>query len=155
MRDRRILPVVVRGFSRGLEKSMGLGGAEGLGVSANIFVGMVEAPLFIRPYLAQMTRRELCTLMASGMATIAGTVMVLYASILSRTIPDIMGHILIASIISVPAAFLTIYIVSKLTANQSEETWGKLTAAFHALHHPDSDNVVHDDEQAAEEPATS
>ncbi len=100
----KILPVVVRGFSRGLEKSMGLGGAEGLGVSANIFVGMVEAPLFIRPYLAQMTRSELFTLMASGMATIAGTVMVLYASILSRTIPDIMGHILTASIISVPAA---------------------------------------------------
>jgi CNT family concentrative nucleoside transporter len=100
----KILPVVVRGFSRVLEKTMQLGGAEGLGVSANIFVGMVEAPLFIRPYLSQMTRSELFTLMSSGMATIAGTVMVLYASILSRTIPDIMGHILTASIISVPAA---------------------------------------------------
>lgn len=102
----KILPLVVRGFSRGIEKTMGLGGAEGLGVSANIFVGMVEAPLFIRPYLGQMTRSELFTLMTSGMATIAGTVMVLYASILSRTIPDIMGHILTASIISVPAAVL-------------------------------------------------
>jgi len=102
----KILPVVVKGFSRGIEKAMGLGGAEGLGVSANIFVGMVEAPLFIRPYLGQMTRSELFTLMTSGMATIAGTVMVLYASILSRTIPDIMGHILTASIISVPAAVL-------------------------------------------------
>lgn len=67
---------------------------------------MVEAPLFIRPYLGQMTRSELFTLMTSGMATIAGTVMVLYASILSWTIPDIMGHILTASIISVPAAIL-------------------------------------------------
>lgn len=102
----KVLPLVVRGFSRGIEKAMGLGGAEGLGVSANIFVGMVEAPLFIRPYLSQMTRSELFTLMTSGMATIAGTVMVLYASILSRTIPDIMGHILTASIISVPAAVL-------------------------------------------------
>lgn len=102
----KILPLVVRGVSRGIEKAMGLGGAEGLGVSANIFVGMVEAPLFIRPYLGQMTRSELFTLMTSGMATIAGTVMVLYASILSRTIPDIMGHILTASIISVPAAVL-------------------------------------------------
>ena len=100
----KILPLVVRGFSRGLEKTMQLGGAEGLGVSANIFVGMVEAPLFIRPYLAQMTRSELFTLMTSGMATIAGTVMVLYASILSKAIPGIMGHILTASIISVPAA---------------------------------------------------
>ena len=112
----KILPVVVRGFSRGLEKTMRLGGAEGLGVSANIFVGMVEAPLFIRPYLAQMTRSELFTLMTSGMATIAGTVMVLYASILSRTIPDIMGHILTASIISVPAAV----VISKIMVPETD-----------------------------------
>ena len=112
----KILPIVVRGFSRGLEKSMGLGGAEGLGVSANIFVGMVEAPLLIRPYLAQMTRSELFTLMTSGMATIAGTVMVLYASVLSRTIPDIMGHILTASIISVPAAV----VISKLMVPETD-----------------------------------
>ena len=119
----KILPVVVRGFSRGLEKSMGLGGAEGLGVSANIFVGMVEAPLFIRPYLAQMTRSELFTMMTSGMATIAGTVMVLYASILSRTIPDIMGHILTASIISVPAAV----VISKIMVPETDTpTSGKI-----------------------------
>jgi len=119
----KILPLVVRGFSRGLEKTMRLGGAEGVGVSANIFVGMVEAPLFIRPYLAQMTRSELFTLMASGMATIAGTVMVLYASILSRTIPDIMGHILTASIISVPAAV----VVSKIMVPETDTpTSGKI-----------------------------
>jgi CNT family concentrative nucleoside transporter len=119
----KILPPVVRGFSRGLEKSMGLGGAEGLGVSANIFVGMVEAPLFIRPYLAQMTRSELFTLMTSGMATIAGTVMVLYASILSRAIPDIMGHILTASIISVPAAV----VISKIMVPETDTpTSGKI-----------------------------
>lgn len=100
----KILPVVVRGFSWLMVKSMRLGGAEGLGVSANVFVGMVESPLFIRPYLAAMTRSELFTLMTTGMATIAGTVMVLYASILGPVIPDIMGHILTASIISVPAA---------------------------------------------------
>ncbi len=99
-----ILPWVVRGFSWILSKTMNLGGAEGVGVSANIFTGMVEAPLFIRPYLMQMTRSELFALMTTGMATIAGTVMVLYASILSRAIPDILGHILTASIISVPAA---------------------------------------------------
>ncbi len=100
----KILPLVVRAFSWALQKTMGVGGAEGLGVSANIFVGMVEAPLFIRPYLKFMTRSELFTIMTCGMATIAGTVMVLYASILNKTIPDIMGHILTASIISVPAA---------------------------------------------------
>jgi CNT family concentrative nucleoside transporter len=100
----KILPLIVRAFSAALQKFLGLGGAEGLGVSANIFVGMVESPLFIRPYLKDMTRSEIFTLMTTGMATIAGTVMVLYASILSRVIPDIMGHILTASIISVPAA---------------------------------------------------
>lgn len=100
----RVLPAMVRGFSWALRKTMRVGGAEGLAVSANIFVGMVEAPLFVRPYLKHMTRSELFSLMTCGMATIAGTVMVLYASLLSRTIPDVMGHILTASIISVPAA---------------------------------------------------
>ncbi|MEA3279406.1 MAG: nucleoside transporter C-terminal domain-containing protein [Thermodesulfobacteriota bacterium] len=119
----KILPVVVNAFSWCLRKTMGLGGAEGLGVSANIFVGMVEAPLFIRPYLQHMTRSELFTLMTTGMATIAGTVMVLYASILSDTIPGIMGHILTASIISVPAAIT----ISKIMIPETEKsTSGKM-----------------------------
>ena len=121
----KILPVVVKGFSWALQRTMGLGGTEGLGVSANIFVGMVESPLFIRPYLKDMTRSEIFTLMTCGMATIAGTVMVLYASILSKTIPDIMGHILTASIISVPAAIT----ISKLMVPETGKlTSGELTA---------------------------
>lgn len=99
-----VLPRIVRSFAWCLTKSMRIGGAEGLGVAANVFVGMVEAPLFIRPYLMKMTRSELFTLMTAGMATIAGTVMVLYASILGGILPGVMGHILTASIISVPAA---------------------------------------------------
>jgi CNT family concentrative nucleoside transporter len=105
-----LLPKIVKGFSFLLEKTMRLGGAEGLGVSANVFVGMVEAPLLIRPYVNRMTKSELFTLMTSGMATIAGTVMVLYASILEPVIPNVIGHILTASIISVPAAI----VVSKI-----------------------------------------
>ena len=120
----KILPWVVRAFSWALQKSMKLGGTEGLGVSANIFVGMIEAPLFIRPYLHKMTRSEIFTLMTCGMATIAGTVMVLYASILGNTIPDVMGHILTASIISVPAAIT----ISKLMVPETGElTSGELT----------------------------
>jgi CNT family concentrative nucleoside transporter len=120
----KILPPVVRAFSWALQKTMRLGGAEGLGVSANVFVGMIEAPLFIRPYLQHMTRSEIFTLMTCGMATIAGTVMVLYASILSKTIPDVMGHILTASIISVPAAIT----VSKLMVPETGElTSGELS----------------------------
>ena len=100
----KILPALVRVFSWALKKSFGLGGAEGVGVSANIFVGMVESPLFIRPYFPELTRSELFSLMTTGMATIAGTVMVLYATLLKDTIPDVLGHILVASIISAPAA---------------------------------------------------
>ena len=113
----KILPLVVRAFSWALQKTMGVGGAEGLGVSANIFVGMVESPLFIRPYLQFMTRSELFTIMTCGMATIAGTVMVLYASVLSKTIPDVMGHILTASMISVPAAIT----ISKIMVPETGE----------------------------------
>ena len=100
----RILPWVVRGFSWLLQKSLGIGGALGLGAAMNIFVGMVEAPLTIRPYLREMTRSELFALMVCGMATIAGTMMVLYAGILGPVLPDALGHILTASLISAPAA---------------------------------------------------
>jgi concentrative nucleoside transporter, CNT family len=102
----RILPWIVRAFSGVLKRVMNIGGAVGLSAAANVFVGMVEAPLFVRPYIGRMSRSELFVLMTCGMATIAGTVMVLYASILSRTIPDALAHILIASIISTPAAIV-------------------------------------------------
>jgi len=126
----KILPIVVKAFSWVLQKTMGLGGAEGLGVSANIFIGMVESPLFIRPYLNRMTRSEIFTLMTSGMATIAGTVMVLYASILSKVVPNIMGHILTASIISVPAAIM----ISKIMVPETgRPTSGELTSPEESL----------------------
>jgi CNT family concentrative nucleoside transporter len=102
----RILPVVVKAFSRLLEKTMGLGGAVGLSAAANVFVGMVEAPLVIRPYLARLTRTELFITMVCGMATIAGTVMALYGVILAPVVPDALGHILVASIVSTPAAIV-------------------------------------------------
>lgn len=103
----RIMPVVVRALSKALQRTMGIGGALGVGVSANIFVGMIEAPLLVRPYLERMTRSELFALMTSGMATIAGTVIMLYAAILGPVIPDALGHILVASVISAPAAIMT------------------------------------------------
>ncbi len=131
----KILPRVVQGFAWCLKKTMRIGGTEGLGVAANVFVGMIEAPLFIRPYLLQMTRSELFTLMTAGMATIAGTVMVLYASILSAVIPGVMGHILTASIISVPAAVM----ISKIMIPETKPlTSGELRAPEAALNAMDA-----------------
>jgi CNT family concentrative nucleoside transporter len=102
----RILPPIVRGFSWALERTLGVGGAVGLSTAANIFVGMVEAPLFIRPYLDRLTRAELFIVMTGGMAGIAGTVLVVYATILRPLIPEIAGHLLIASVLGAPAAIL-------------------------------------------------
>lgn len=97
---------IVRGFSFLLRKSMGIGGALGVGVAANVFMGMIEAPLLIRHYLRGMTHSELFALMTTGMATIAGTVLVLYATVLDPVLDNALGQILTASIISCPAALL-------------------------------------------------
>jgi CNT family concentrative nucleoside transporter len=102
----RILPVIVKGFAFALRKLLGIGGAVGLGSAATIFMGMVEAPLLIRPYLPRLTRSELFMLMSVGLASVAGTVFFLYASILKNVIPGALGHILIASMMSLPAAIL-------------------------------------------------
>jgi len=98
-----VLQIIVNTFAWLLRRVMGVGGALGLGAAVHIFVGNIEAPLLIRPYLARMERGELFALMTCGMAGIAGTVMVLYASILGPVIPDALGNILIASVISTPA----------------------------------------------------
>jgi CNT family concentrative nucleoside transporter len=102
----RILPKIVSLFSRGLNKTMGFGGALGVAVSGCIFLGMIEAPLLIRPYLPKLTRSELFALMAAGLSCIAGTVLVLYATILQGVIPDAFGQVLTASIIHAPAALV-------------------------------------------------
>ncbi|MFZ2160549.1 MAG: nucleoside transporter C-terminal domain-containing protein [Bradyrhizobium sp.] len=102
----KILPPVVRGMAWLLERTLRVGGAVGLSTAANIFLGMVEAPLFIRPYLAQLTRSELFLVMTGGMAGIAGTVLVLYATLLAPLIPDAAVHFVIASVLGAPAAIL-------------------------------------------------
>jgi CNT family concentrative nucleoside transporter len=102
----RILPLLVRGLTWLLQRFLGIGGALGLSTAANVFVGMVEAPLLIRPYLLKMDAAELFAMMTCGMATIAGTVMVLYAGFIGPVIPNAMGHILTASLISAPAALM-------------------------------------------------
>jgi CNT family concentrative nucleoside transporter len=100
----RILPAVVRGFAFVLRKSLRIGGALGVVVSSNIFLGMIEAPLLIRPYIASLTRSELFVLMTCGMAMIAGSVMIVYAAFLQGIVPNPIGQLLTASLISAPAS---------------------------------------------------
>ncbi|MDH5273200.1 MAG: nucleoside:proton symporter [Gammaproteobacteria bacterium] len=107
----RVLPLIVRGVSWLLERTMGVGGVVGLSTAANVFVGMVEAPLFVKPYLARVTRGELFAIMACGMASIAGTVLFLYASILREALPDAVAHLLVASIVSAPAALVVSFLM--------------------------------------------
>ena len=107
----RVLPAIVRMLSLALERLMRVGGVVGLSTAANVFVGMVEAPLFIRPYLARVSRGELFAIMAGGMASIAGTVLFLYGSILRPVLPDAVAHLLIASILSAPAALVVAFLM--------------------------------------------
>ena len=120
----RIMPPVVRGFAWALERTIGVGGAVGLSTATNIFVGHVEAPLFIKPYLARLTRSELFIVMTGGMAGIAGTVLVLYATMLAPVIPDAAAHLVIASVLGAPAAILISLIMVPETA--ARQTLGKL-----------------------------
>jgi len=114
----RILPIIVRGFAWVLGHALGIGGAVGLGSAATVFFGMVEAPLLIKPYLSRLSRSELFVLCTVGLATIAGTVFVLYATILSPVIPGALGHILVASFMSLPGAIL----IARIMIPGREET---------------------------------
>jgi len=116
----KITPFIIKSLSRFLEKTMGIGAAVGISTAANIFVGMIEAPLLIKPYVNKMTRSELFLLMTAGMATIAGTVLMLYAAILEKTVPNSLGNILTASIISAPAAILVSRIMVPETQPSTE-----------------------------------
>jgi CNT family concentrative nucleoside transporter len=114
----RILPKIVGIFSWLLDKTLKMNGATSFAVSANIFVGMVEAPLLVRPYLAQLSRSDLFVVMASGMSCIAGTVLVIYAGVLSQIVPDAASHLLISSIVSAPAVIM----LARLMVPQSPAT---------------------------------
>ena len=98
-----ILQRVTGAFAWLLRRWMGISGALAVGAAVHVFVGMVEAPLLVRPYLSRMQRGELFALMTCGMAGVAGTVMVIYAEFLAKLIPNALGQILIASVISTPA----------------------------------------------------
>ncbi|MBX2848002.1 MAG: hypothetical protein KTR16_06770 [Acidiferrobacterales bacterium] len=107
----KILPFVIDCFSRLFSRTLNIGGAVALSGAANIFVGMIEAPLFIRNSIKKLSYSELFMVMTLGMSTAAGTVLVLYATFLSDVIPNAVGHIFTASFISIPAAVLISFLI--------------------------------------------
>jgi CNT family concentrative nucleoside transporter len=106
-----VLPLIVRAFAWALSRAMGVRESVGLSTAANIFLGMVEARLLVRPYLGGMSRSELFALMSVGMAGVAGTVMALYAGILTERVLDALGHVLVASLVSAPAALVFAFLM--------------------------------------------
>lgn len=123
----RILPAVVRAFSAVLKRTLHIGGALGVCAAAKTFLGQTEAPLLIRPYLKDLTRSELFSVMTLGMATTSASVMVLYASFLEGVVPHPISHILTASIISVPAA---IALSRLMIPQEGPDTEGSLEAPY-------------------------
>jgi len=116
----RVLPIVIKLISSLFKKPLNVGGPVGLSATANIIFGQVEAPLLIKPYLKQMSRHELLTLMTVGMSTISGGVMVVYTTMLTDLYgTSLIGHFLTASIISVPAAIM--YANIMMPSNQKTE----------------------------------
>ena len=114
----RVLQWLVRGLGLLMQRSMGISGALGTGAAASLFLGMVEAPMVVRAYLKEMSESEFFILMTCGMSTIAGTMMVLYASVLSPIVPGVVGHLLSASIINIIGA---VYL-SRLLMPGTDET---------------------------------
>lgn len=100
----RVLPPIIGGAAWLLGRTLGIGGTVGVATAANVFVGMLEAPLLIRPYLRSMSRGALFAVMTVGMATIAGTMFVVYATVVRAVVPDAAGHLLTASLMNAPAA---------------------------------------------------
>ena len=102
----KILPFLIKLLAKLFEKPLDAKGPIGLAATANIFLGQLEAPLLIKPYLNKMNQRDLLIIMTVGMSTIAGSVMVLYITWLDDKFTGVIGHFLTASILSVPAAIM-------------------------------------------------
>ena len=101
-----VLGALVRGLSWALRRTLGVSGVVGLGGGATLFLGVVESPLVLRAWFATMSRSDLFAIMAMIMATISGAILVLYASTLGKVIPNAAGHLIVASLISLPAALM-------------------------------------------------
>lgn len=121
-----VLPLIVNLISKACQKLFNIGGPVGLGAAANVFIGQVEAPLLIKPYVSRLSNKELLILMTAGMATVAGSVMVALISILEVQFASVnlIQHFLTASVLSVPAAIMyaNIMIPSNEITDSSESS---------------------------------
>lgn len=115
-----VLPLAVRGMAALLSRGLGLGGAAGFATAANVFVGMVEAPLLVRPWLATLPRADLFVVMTAGLATISGNTLAVYAVFLRDVLPDAAGQLLAASLVSAPAAVLVARLMFPPDAAEAE-----------------------------------
>ena len=115
----KILKWITLGFGFLFQRTMGLGGASALAVAANVFLGMIESPIVIRAYLDKLTRSEVFLMMVVGLATVAGSTMVAYATILAHVLPNAAGHVLVASIVSAPAGVLLARVIVPETDKQA------------------------------------
>ena len=119
----RVLPVLIGCFAWLLGKILNVSGATSFASIATVFVGIVEAPLLIRPYLSGLSRSELFVVMSTGMSTISGTVLVIYASFLQNSVPHVVTHLIIASLISAPGAIvLSLVAIPKDPSPESSST---------------------------------
>ena len=134
----RILPAIVGAFAWAMRKTMDVGGPAGMSTAANVFVGMVEAPLLIRPYIAGLSRSDLFLVMTGGMASIAGTVLFIYAQFLKGVIPDPVGHLLTASILSAPASI----VISRLMIPETDAKSLERPVALGRLYEGSMDAIV-------------
>ena len=140
-----VMQAVVRGFSWAVQRTLGIGGALGVGSAVNVFVGMVEAPILIAPYMMRISRGEMFALMTVGLGTVAGTVMVLYATILGQTVEGALGHILVASFLNVPSSLV---IAALMVPFAGEATGGgfdperRSTSTMDAVTHGTADGIM-------------
>ncbi len=126
-----ILKVITNGFAFVFQRTMGMGGPTSLSVAANIFMGQTEAPLLIKPYLKVMTRSELLIVMATGFATIAGSVLVVYVTLLRDTLPAVAAHLITVSIIASPAAVALAMVMIPETEETSKSS-GETDFKYHS-----------------------
>ena len=129
-----ILQKIVAAFAHLLRRTMGLGGAEGVVVAANVFMGQSDAPLLIKPYVRQLGRAGLMCTMTAGMTTISGSLMIVYASILEPVLPGIvLGHLVVASLISAPAAVMVARLMVPAEPGEVDHETPRMAADTHGV----------------------